>query len=81
MTNTPDDDDQIYPSKQVAKVLGVSRTSLNYLCGRAQVLPNTAPAKQKNTLCNYYSLLDMAKLKAALSRNRPRKKNTARIKF
>lgn len=68
------DHDQIYPSPQVAELLGVARTSLNYLSVKAEVEPKTGPAKQKNTLCNYYSLMDMAKMKAVLSRNRPHKK-------
>ena len=70
MTLRPDDTVKKYGSHQVALILGVSRYSLSYLCRRADVRPETGPAKQPNTLANYYSLEDMAKLKAAIRRKR-----------
>ncbi len=68
------DQEKVYRSIKVAEILEVSRRHLLILRKRAGVTPEIRIEPPRNTTANFYSLEDMAKLRACI-RFRPKKRH------
>jgi len=72
--NKAEDQEKIYPSSLVAEILQVSRQHVRRLRERSGVTPDVRINTDRNMTAIYYSLEDMARLKASIRRRPKRRK-------